>query len=236
MTRNVTEELFVHIQRVSPQDLQCLDEKNVAWLPPLRTLRPETVVPVIRRALGASPGVFVFLERLAWLYCWLMQRRHIRPWLLFRFGGRAVQFDYDVLLGNLADALQSIPRHTTINAWRDSGTYYVCLINNYADPNTQISGAIFLVLRRGQRFAAAYARTHEELLTLTAGLHVALRWESVELLRELHANLDAAFWAGRQDVGGTPLFRSDSSASNMARFIWDCYQRQHNLATHRHAF
>ncbi|KAL1482489.1 hypothetical protein MTO96_033757 [Rhipicephalus appendiculatus] len=72
---------------------------------------------------------------------------------------------------------------------------------------------MFLVLWCGQRFAAAYAATNEELRTLTTALRVALGGETVELLLGLHADLPTAYWAGCQDVGGTFLFRSDRSCA-----------------------
>ncbi|KAL1482491.1 hypothetical protein MTO96_033759 [Rhipicephalus appendiculatus] len=174
MAVNLLLDLYCRIQEASAQDLQRLDQHNVAWLPQLRALPPAMVVQQVHHALRASPSVTVFLERLAWLYCWLMQTRHIGPWLLYRFGAAARRVDYGEFLEDLADVLQSIPRASTISAWLDPEVYYVCLIT-YANPITLGCEAIFLVLWRGQRFAAARSRSYEQLRTLTTALHIALR-------------------------------------------------------------
>ncbi|KAL1437468.1 hypothetical protein MTO96_048856 [Rhipicephalus appendiculatus] len=221
MSTSVLEELFVHVQRVPAQDLEGLDDESVGWLPRIRILRPEMVVQEIRRALEISPNVTEFLLRVAWLYCWLISRQNICPWLLIRFNASMLQVDFHELIRALGNALQSSPRlHTTLRVRHDRGTYYACLMNNYTDPTSRECRAMFLVLWRGQRFGAAYAGTNEELRTLTTAFHVALGGERVELLLGLHPHLGAAFSAGLQDVGGTFLFRSDSRSSNVAQLFW----------------
>ncbi|KAL3227312.1 hypothetical protein MRX96_024270 [Rhipicephalus microplus] len=55
---------------------------------------------------------------------------------------------------------------------------------------------MFLVLWRGQRFAAVRAMTCDELI-VTAALFASLRGESVELLFGDHTDLECAFLAGR---------------------------------------
>ncbi|KAL1467833.1 hypothetical protein MTO96_041885 [Rhipicephalus appendiculatus] len=107
MASCVLEEVLVHIERVSAQDRQCLDEENVAWIPRLGFLPPTMAFREIRRVLNASYTVSLRLERVAWLYCWLLPRRKIRPWLLFRFGASALHADCPTLLKALAKALQS---------------------------------------------------------------------------------------------------------------------------------
>ncbi|XP_037526210.1 uncharacterized protein LOC119403340 [Rhipicephalus sanguineus] len=192
MALSVLEELLVHVERVCAEDLQCLDEENVAWIPRLGILQPTLAFREIRRVLYASYTVSMRLERVAWLYCWLLPRRKIRPFSR---------------------------RPTTLSLRHVCGTYYACLINKFPGPNSPEHTVMFLVLWSGQRFAAAYAGTDDEQLRLTAGIHVALRGESVQLLMGLHADLDVAFSAGRQDVGGTPLFRLGRNLSTVARIL-----------------
>ncbi|KAL1450274.1 hypothetical protein MTO96_028092 [Rhipicephalus appendiculatus] len=204
---HVLEELFVHLQRVPTHDLQRLDDENVDWLPRFRMGPPEIIVQEVRQALEATPTVPECLLRVAWLYCWLLSRQKICPWLLIRFKADVLQVDFHQLISDLGSVLQFNPRrHTTLRVRHDRGMYYACLINNYADPNYRECGVMFLVLWRGHPFAAAYARTSEELRVLTTALHVALRAESVELLLGLHVDLGAAYSAGLQGVGGQALF------------------------------
>ncbi|KAH7938871.1 hypothetical protein HPB52_001493 [Rhipicephalus sanguineus] len=221
MSASILEELFVHLQRVPAEDLEFLDDEHVDWLPRIRILRPQMAIQEIRRAVEASPNGPECRLRVAWLYCWLLSRQKICPWLLIRFHVDLMEVDIRELMRDLASALQSNPRrHTTIRVKHERGTYYACLINNYADPAYRQCRVMFLVLWHNQRFAAAYAGTNEELRALTTALHVALRGERVEMLLGLHADLDAAYSAGCQDVAGTCLFRSDSSTSNLARLFW----------------
>ncbi|KAL3248070.1 hypothetical protein MRX96_056698 [Rhipicephalus microplus] len=78
MSANIVEALFVHIERVPFDVLKYLDDENEDWLPRLKGVQPERFVHEIRRSLGASPD----LQRVAWLYCWLLSRQRICPWLL----------------------------------------------------------------------------------------------------------------------------------------------------------
>lgn len=217
MAVSVVEELFIRVQGASAQDLECLDQRNLPWLPQLGPLPPPKAVQEIGRALEASSSVAVLLSRLSWLHCWLVFRRHIRQWRLFRFGASAQHVDYDAVIGDLSDALQTLTFNTSICVWHDSATYCISLINNYANPTYQQYRAMFLVLWRGQRYAAAHATTYKELQTLTAALHIALRGESVELLLEQHADLDTAFSAAQQNIGGSFMYRYDNRTSPLAQ-------------------
>ncbi|KAL1467962.1 hypothetical protein MTO96_041801 [Rhipicephalus appendiculatus] len=157
-----------------------------------------------------------------------MATQRICPWLLLRFGAGALDFDYSALLGDLVEIQQILCRHTVIRAWHLFGSCYTCLISNYTDPNSQESqlSATFLVLWPGQQFAAAFARTHQELLSLTTALHFAMRGESVELLSEFHVDLGSAYAAGRQGVGGRYLIRSNSSTNTLAQLFWHIYGQE----------
>ncbi|KAH8033861.1 hypothetical protein MRX96_017810 [Rhipicephalus microplus] len=203
---NVLEELLAYLKRVPTHELHCLDDENVDWLPRLRRVCPGITVQEIRQALEATPDVIECLLRVAKLYCWLISRYHLCPWLLIRFEANMLLFDLHQLIRDLAAALQSIPRrHTTIRVRHECGAYYACLINNYANPDHREGGVMFLVLWRGHQFAATYAKTNEELQALTTALQVVLHGERVELLLRPHADLDAAYFAGRQSIGGPRL-------------------------------
>ncbi|KAH7939515.1 hypothetical protein HPB52_013459 [Rhipicephalus sanguineus] len=228
--------LFIHIERMPAQDLQCLDDENEDWLPRLRTLRPEMIVQEIRRALEATPSVPECLMRVAWLYCWLISRQKICPWLLIRFNTNVMQINFHELIEDLANALYSSPqRYRALRVRHHRGKYYACIINNCADADYRECRVTFFVLWSGHPFAAAYAGTNEELRALTTAFHVALRGESVELLLGHHADLVSAYWASREDVDGTFLFRSERS--NMAQHFWHFDDPEQavdlSLATHR---
>ncbi|KAL3227309.1 hypothetical protein MRX96_024267 [Rhipicephalus microplus] len=197
MPSHVVEELCTHLQEVSTQDLQSLDQHKVSWLPRLGALPPPMAHAQITTALAASPSIPVFMERLAWIHCWLMQTGRMGPWTLLRLGASAQHVHADVTVGFLANALQYLPFHTTFSALRHRDMIFVCMINDYANPGSEEGAAMLLVLWHGQRFAAVRARTREELSILTAGLCSALRGESVELLLGDHADLNAAFLVGQ---------------------------------------
>ncbi|KAL1467961.1 hypothetical protein MTO96_041800 [Rhipicephalus appendiculatus] len=170
----------------------------MTWLPHLPCQRPANAVHQICRTLVVSASVPVCLERIASLCCWLMATQRICPWLLLRFGAGALEVDHCALLRDLVEMLHVLCHHTVIRGWQVFGSYYTCVINNCTDPNSQESqlSATFLVLWPGQRFAAAFARTHQELLVLTTALHFAMRGESVELLSEFHVDLGSALRSG----------------------------------------
>ncbi|KAL1482488.1 hypothetical protein MTO96_033756 [Rhipicephalus appendiculatus] len=228
MTARFIRGLFARIALASSEDIELLNRLNIAWLPQLMWRRPATAVQQICRTLARSGSVPVCLERIASLCCWLMATQDICRWRLLRFGAGALEVDYNALLEDLVDVLQVLCRHTVIRAWHDFGSYYTCVINNCTVRNTRESqiSATFLVLWPGQRFAAVYARTNRELLSLTTTLHFAMRGESVELLSESHVDLDSAYAAGRQGVGGTFLFRSDRSTQTSAQLFWYIYGQE----------
>ncbi|KAL1437466.1 hypothetical protein MTO96_048854 [Rhipicephalus appendiculatus] len=108
MAVDILEELLLHIDRLTAQDLQCLAEvQDIDWVSGLRNLEPEAAVQEIHRLLVESSDVSVFLERAAWLYCWLISRQKIGPWYLIRFGAFARQANCNILLDNMARALRS---------------------------------------------------------------------------------------------------------------------------------
>ncbi|KAL1467960.1 hypothetical protein MTO96_041799 [Rhipicephalus appendiculatus] len=227
MTARFIEGLFARIVHASPRKIsEHLNRMNMPWLPHLTHAGgPANAVHQICRTLVASASVPVCLERIASLCCWLMATQRICPWLLLRFGAGVLEVDHSALLRDLVVILQIICRHTVIRSWNISGSYYTCVINNYRDPNSQESqiSATFFVLWPGQRFAAAFARTHQELLALTTALYFAMRGESVELLLGFHADLGSAYAAGLQGVGGASLFRSTSSTNPLVQQFWYTY-------------
>lgn len=219
MAVDVLEDLLLHIYRLTMQDIQCLAEvQDVDWFMRLRTLPPELAVQEIRCLLEDSSCASVFLERVFWLYCWLVSRQKIGPWLLFRFGASALQVDFNTLLGNVARAMRSLGRPVFLRVQRDCGTYYGCMISNRSDPTTRKWEVVFVVLWSNQRFAAAYAGTNEQQRTLMTCLHIALNGESVELLQGLHTDLNAAFRAACRDLAPT-LHRLDRDPNIPALFF-----------------
>ncbi|KAL1482492.1 hypothetical protein MTO96_033760 [Rhipicephalus appendiculatus] len=220
MAVDVVEELLAHIEQLTAWDIQRLAEvRGVDWLSGLRTLQPVVAVQEIRRLLVESPSIPVLRDRVGWLYCWLMSRQKIGPWLLFRFGVSALQVDSNTLLLNVARTMQSVRRPYAIGVRQDRGTYYGCLISDDVDPNPRKWEVVFVVLWSGQRFAAAYAGTNDQQQALLTSLHIALSGESVELVQGIHADLNAAFGAGCQEVGRPTLFRLDKDPAIAARFF-----------------
>lgn len=235
LAKSVLDELLVHVERLSSYDHRSLDDENVAWIPRLGLLKPKMAFREIQRVLEASYTVFLRLERAAWLYCWMLPRRKIRPWLLLRFGTSALHADCATFLAAVTKALRSDRLPSTLSVRNFCGTYYVCLISKYPNPSPREYAVMFLVLWSGKRFAAAYARTGEEQRRLATAIHVALFGESVQLLVGLHADLDAAFCAGVRG-GGTHSFLLERNRSITERFLAqpDPQQRavDHSLAMH----
>ncbi|KAL3227314.1 hypothetical protein MRX96_024272 [Rhipicephalus microplus] len=176
MVERFMADLFARISRASSEDIELLHRMRLNWLPQLFFWRRVTAIVQICRSLSRFPSVPVCLDRIGSLYCWLMVTQ--------RF-------------------LKIRCPHTVMRTWHYRGSHYACLIENCRDPMSPESGisATFLVLWPGQRFAAVYATEIEDLLALTASLHVAMCGESVELLSGFHEDLNAAYAAGRQDIG-----------------------------------
>ncbi|KAL1482493.1 hypothetical protein MTO96_033761 [Rhipicephalus appendiculatus] len=220
MAVNVLDELLAHIEQLTAGDLQLLAEvRGVDWLSGLGTLQPQVAVQEIRGRLLDSPCVRVLRERVGWLYCWLMSKQKIGPWLLFRLGVSALQVDLYALLVNVAKAMKSVGRPYTLGVMQDRGTYFGCMISDDVDPNPRKWAVVFLVLWSGQRFAAAYAGTNDQQQTLLTSLHIALSGESVQLVQGIHADLNTAFSAGCQELGRPTLLRLDKDPTIAARFF-----------------
>ncbi|KAL1437469.1 hypothetical protein MTO96_048857 [Rhipicephalus appendiculatus] len=197
MAVDVVAELLIHIDRLTAQDLQCLAAvRGVDLFSSLRTMQPEGAKQEIHRLLDESSSESLFLERVGWLYCWLVSRQKIGPWYLIRFGASARQVDSKTLLTNVGTVMRSIDCDTFSCVSQQRGTHYGCMIRNCSDDTAETWTLVLVVLWSGQRFAAAYVGTNEQQRNLMDCLHVALRGESVEMLPGLHEDLNAAFRAG----------------------------------------
>ncbi|XP_075531227.1 uncharacterized protein LOC142564204 [Dermacentor variabilis] len=207
MVDNVVAALFSYLDRVSQQDLLSLDGENIEWLPRLGTLLPETAVREFQRVLADSGSMSHFLQRIAWLMCWLMERNKIRPWLLYRFGASFLQANHASLLEGVASILKRPGYRMTIQVRHRGGAYYACMINGYTAPVYVGNVVMCLVFWPGQSFAAAYVGRVSHQRQLADALHYALNGETVELLDGLHTDLGAAFRMGCRNLISSVMYR-----------------------------
>ncbi|KAL1482494.1 hypothetical protein MTO96_033762 [Rhipicephalus appendiculatus] len=228
MAMDALQLLPFHVERLTAEDIQCLAQAQDAdWFSQLSSLQPEVAVREILRILEEPSSGTGFLQRAGWLYCWLMSRQKIGPWLLFRFGASVLQADCFVLLDNVLRALRSIGRPGYLSMRKEQNTFYSCIITKRSNSTTRKYDLAFVVLWGGQRFAATYIMNEQQRNILTC-LHIALSGESVELLEGHHADLDATFRAGRryQDIGGPTLLRLDRDPRVAARFFPNGQRRE----------
>ncbi|XP_075531226.1 uncharacterized protein LOC142564203 [Dermacentor variabilis] len=232
MVDNVVDRLFSYLDRVSQQDLLSLDAENIEWLPRLGSLLPETAVREFQRVLAESGSPSDFLQRIAWLMCWLMERNKIRPWLLYRFGASFLQANHASLLDAVASILQHPGYHMTIQVRHRGGAYYACMINAYTSPLNVDNVVMCLVFWQGQSFAAAYVGRVDHQRQLADALHYALNGETVELLEGLHADLGAAFRIGSGNLISSFTYRIAVGPPPGA----ECFvpQQQHSNVPDRH--
>nr|XP_054934380.1 uncharacterized protein LOC129388261 [Dermacentor andersoni] len=206
MTANVLAILYGYIDRLSEQDLWALDDEHIDWLPRLGVM-PGAAAQELRNVLEGPYNVLQCLERIAWLMCWLVQRRKVRPWLLYRFGASFLRADYAAVIQVVASIIPRRGYHMTIQARHQAGTYYVCMINGDPYPAALGHVVICLVFWHGYPFAAAYVGRVRHQRELADALHEALDGETVELLEGLHADLDSAFRMGCRNLCNTVIYR-----------------------------
>ncbi|KAL3227304.1 hypothetical protein MRX96_024262 [Rhipicephalus microplus] len=200
MAVDALDELLLRIQQLTVQDLRSLAQaQDFGAFSQIRTLQPDAAIQEIYSVLEESSSVNVLVERVGWLYCWLMSRHKFGPWVLFRLGASAIYADCRIVLHNIARVWPINGRPVTVGLRRHHGIYHGCFISNYTGRNATNWEVVLVVFWRGQRFAAVYAGTDDQKQTLLNCLHIVLRGESVELLRGPHANLSVAFRAGCLD-------------------------------------
>lgn len=198
----VQEQLLLHIEQLTAEDVQNLAQiRDIDWLAPLRNLRPERAVQEIRRLLEGPPDITVYLRRITWFYTWLAWRQRLGPWLLFRIDVSAQHVDYNVVLRRLLREQPPVSRPVALGVWRDRGAFYACMIVNRTSPYRRKLVVLPFVLWSGWPFVATYVGTGDELPTLLTCMAVALRGATVELVGELHVDLESVVRAGYQDVG-----------------------------------
>ncbi|KAL1468371.1 hypothetical protein MTO96_041518, partial [Rhipicephalus appendiculatus] len=211
--------LYIRLHRLSERQLQRLDEENEPWLPRLGTLPLQMTIREIVRVLEASVTVSSCLERVAWLYCWLMPRDMTGPWMLYRLGPSALQLDGLMILRTVSRGLPSIGQPTTLSVRCCHGTFYACMIRRCGlNPIDRRYVVMFLVLWEGHRFAVVYAETSEDWRLLATALYVALSGASVELTQGMYSDINSAFSAAHTDLGGPTIMRVGGDPSSAARF------------------
>ncbi|XP_049274420.1 uncharacterized protein LOC119401972 isoform X2 [Rhipicephalus sanguineus] len=221
MVDSVLAALHIRLQQLSERELRRLDEENVPWLPRLGTLPLQVTTREILRALEASVTVSSCLQRVAWLYCWLMPRDMTGPWMVYRFGPSALHVDSLTILWALSYVLPSVGLPTTFDVRHFHGALYVCMIMRCGSHPFQRRYAVtFLVLWQEQRFVVAYAETSEVRLILAHALHVALYGAGVELPNRMYADVNSAFNAAHTDLDGPTVLRLEGDPSIAARFLF----------------
>nr|XP_050046248.1 uncharacterized protein LOC126543154 [Dermacentor andersoni] len=232
MADNVVAVLFSYLDRVSQQDLLSLDAENIEGLPRLGSLLPETAVREFQRMLTDSGSTSHFLQRVAWLMCWLMERNKIRPWLLYRFGASFLQANHASLLEVVASILKPPGCRMTIKVRHRGGAYYACMINGCTSPVCVGNVVMCLVFWHGQSFAAAYVGRVAHQRQLADALHYALNGETVELLEGLHTDLGAAFRMGCRNLINSVTYRRAARLTVGEEYFVP--QQQHSNVPGRH--
>lgn len=145
------------LEELTPAQLYSLDDAGLPWLPPLQNKRRRRAVNDIIRALQDVTDRSQRLHCVAWLHCWLLPRRSIRPWQVVRFETASVLANFRRLLSRTATVLRVHGCEVT-QAWTvDDGTVFACLLVQNLEALSLDHEASYVVLWPGLPLMALFA-------------------------------------------------------------------------------
>ncbi|XP_065307562.2 uncharacterized protein [Dermacentor albipictus] len=195
MTTKDVEALCVRLGQLSADELHSLDDVKAPWL---SRLKGKTVVNAVNRIQCSLDAVNYWEHRLAyvaWLYCWLMRRDRLSPWLLYRFDVPAATVDCSELLGHLVSSMMEPISNTTAMQASEGGALHACLLTMEPGFEPHDHKLLCLCLWPGLPFVAAHSTGLRIQRRLMITLGRALREIPVEVVGGVYRDLSSVFGA-----------------------------------------
>lgn len=196
MTARDMQRLRSALSELTGTELVCLDVSTAQWFPRLRGLPPQNVHGAICDAVQAVRPEAHRLRCISWLYCWIMPRRRVQPWKLYRMRDAPSMHECLSLLQNIACALRLSVYKTTFTWNAVEGAVRCCLLARSTPSPPVERNVVYVVLWPCVALMAVHASEiliHNTVLTT---VRAVLPNHPVELQDVPRDDLTAAFRAG----------------------------------------
>lgn len=183
------------LEELSPAHLWTLDDAFVPWLPPLQNSTRRRAVSDIIRALKRIEAPRQRLQCLAWLHCWLLPRRSIRPWHAIRFEKAEVLTDFRRVLSRTASVLRFDGCEVTLTWTVDEGTVFACLLVQRLQSLSPDHEAYYVALWPGLPLVTMFAPEQRSVRRLRLALYRATAGAPMQELDVPNGELEVVFRA-----------------------------------------
>lgn len=183
------------LEELSPALLWTLDDAFVPWLPLLKNCTRRRAVRNIIRALQRIAVLSQRLQCLAWLHCWLLPRRSIRPWHAIRFQKSEVLSDFGRVLSRTASVLRFDGSEVTLTWTLDEGTVFACLLVHRLESLSADHEAYYVALWPGLPLVTMFAPQERAVRRLRLALERATADAPMQKLDVPNGDLEVVFHA-----------------------------------------
>ncbi|KAL1446795.1 hypothetical protein MTO96_044479, partial [Rhipicephalus appendiculatus] len=183
------------LEELSPAQLWTLDDASVPWLPLLQNSTRRRAVSNIIRALQRVEVPSQRLRCLAWVHCWLLPRRSVRPWHAIRFQKSQVLSDFRRVLSRTASVLRFDGCEVTLAWTLEEGTVFACLLVQRLESLSADHEAYYVALWPGLPLVTMFAPQERAVRRLRLALQRATAGAPVQKLDVPNGDLEVVFHA-----------------------------------------
>lgn len=202
MTESDLDVLCGFLIKVPLEELYCLDEATMLWLPPLKGMASRTIVNTIRRSLELVKSLDDRLEIVAWLYCWMMPRNILRQWMLYKLSESLCSADF-TLHKRLSSAMALPGCDNVFTPASSRSALYACIMTNEPFSGALDHQVVGLYVWRGLPYLAVYVSGERILRQFKAAFGTLMLTDSEALLDGYHFDLESTFAAICPNIGGS---------------------------------
>lgn len=161
------------LEALPPQELCCLDDFQLDWLPKLRSLPPDSIPKAICDAAGVVEPWANLVSVFANIRCWLMQRLHFQPWDIYRFVEAPRMGGYMEFFNRMIRFLRLRGAYPTIAVNERENVVHACMVIEDADDRCMELGVMYMFFRTAHCLVAVHCLGGSIHPRLEAALYVA---------------------------------------------------------------
>ncbi|KAK8770937.1 hypothetical protein V5799_025815 [Amblyomma americanum] len=205
MTADYLKKLRSSLSELTATELTCLDDVAApwsSWLPCLRGLPLHQVHAAVADAAEATYPEECRLWFIAGLHCWMMSRRHLQPWILYRISDAPELHRCVSLLKELESALQLHDPRAVLTWNAVEGAVHCCLLTQY--PVSVEHSVVYMVLWLCRPLMAVHASEFAIQYSMLSYLRAVLQNSPLQLQERLSDNLNSDLIPGMRRSGKSP--------------------------------
>ncbi|KAK8757744.1 hypothetical protein V5799_004624 [Amblyomma americanum] len=205
MTADYLKKLRSSLSELTATELTCLDDVAApwsSWLPCLRGLPLHQVHAAVADAAEATYPEECRLWFIAGLHCWMMSRRRLQPWILYRISDAPELHRCGPLLKELESPLQLHDPRAVLTWNAVEGAVHCCLLTQY--PVSWEHSVVYMVIWLCRPLMAVHASEFAVQYSMLSYLRAVLQNSPLQLQERLSDNLNSDLIPGMRRSGKSP--------------------------------